>query len=135
STTGEARRITNDVVGYTSLSATRIGDVLVALQSRTFGNLWKMTGSDISHTQQITASGEFVRGFSWTPDGRFLFVSAVSGNSDIWLMNADGTGSVQLTANKGNFSDPFMTRDGRYIVAQQRDDRFNSHIFRMDADG
>ena len=34
---------------------------------------------------------------SWTPDGRIVYVSQESGNDDIWIMNADGTGRKRLT--------------------------------------
>jgi len=37
---------------------------------------------------------------SWTADGRrILFVSARDGNTEVYLMNADGTGQTRLTVN------------------------------------
>lgn len=73
---------------------------------------------------------------SWSPDGsRIVFESTRDGpDADIYVMNADGTGIVQVTRNDDPESTPVFTPDGRYIVwASERDG--NLDIFRMDADG
>jgi serine/threonine protein kinase len=131
---GETKPITNDVAGYNGLSATRDGRVLVSMQTRSIVDLWKTTGTDVSRAHQVTSSGELTY-VNWTPDGRFVFASTISGSSDLWLMNADGSGRTQLTRNIGSNDQPSMTRDGRYIVFMNRRDRFSTHIFRIDADG
>jgi eukaryotic-like serine/threonine-protein kinase len=134
-TTGTAKRITSDLTGYSRLSATHTGDVMVSLRVRSTADLWLMNGKDGSGARQVTSSGEFTSSFNWTPNGKILFASPVSGNLDIWTMNPDGTGRTQLTRNNGTNEDPWMTRDGRYIVFVNRLNFLNGHIFRMDANG
>jgi hypothetical protein len=42
---------------------------------------------------------------AWSPDGsRIAFVSTRSGTADLWVMNVDGTGLTQVTANQGSAS-------------------------------
>ena len=134
-TSGEPNRITNDVTGYWRLSATRNGDVMITLQSRTVGDIWSAQGTDLTKAKTLTSSGEFNQGFNWTPDGRLLFGSTVTGNIDLWMMNTDGTHRIQLTSNQGANSEPSMTSDGKYIVFLNRTGYWANHLMRMDNDG
>jgi TolB protein len=44
---------------------------------------------------------------SWSPNGRYILYSSTrSGRRQLWVMNADGTGQRQLTAEKMGASDP-----------------------------
>jgi Tol biopolymer transport system component len=53
---------------------------------------------------------------AWSPDGaRIVFVSTRSGGSNLYLMNADGTGVVALTGNAGGF-EPSWSPDGSRIA-------------------
>jgi eukaryotic-like serine/threonine-protein kinase len=134
-TTGNVKRITSDLTGYSTLSSTRAGDVMVSLRVRSTADLWLMNGKDGSQARQVTSSGEFTNGFNWTANGKILFVSDVSGNKDIWIMNPDGSGRAQITRNNGANEDAWMTKDGRYIVFVNRRNFNNGHVFRMDANG
>lgn len=59
----------------------------------------------------------------YSPDGsRIAFVSDRSGNDNLWIANADGTGLRQLshdTQNEG-FSSPAWSRDGRSVYVSRR---------------
>jgi eukaryotic-like serine/threonine-protein kinase len=127
--------ITNDRYGYSGVSVTAKGDVLMALQSKTPRNLWIVPNNDAFQAKQITSGGEIEGGVSWTPDGKLLFGSIAGGNRDIWMMNANGTDRRQLTVNQGNNGFASMTRDGRYIIFHSNRVDSTSHVFRMDADG
>jgi len=72
---------------------------------------------------------------AWSPDGRKLaFVSQRDGNSEIYVMNADGSAQENLTRQPASDSHPSWSRDGRRIVfVSRRDD--NSEIYVMNADG
>ena len=68
--------------------------------------------------------------------GRIAFHSELSGNFDIWVMNADGSDPVQLTTDPARDIEPDWSPDGRYIVfASQRDDPQNLQLYIMRADG
>lgn len=129
------KSLTSDLTGYSSLSATRNGDVLVTIQSRAMRDIWTLSGTDTSRIEQLTTSGEIAGGFNWTPDGSMLFSSLISGNPDIWLMDGDGGNRRQLTANHGANSWPSMSPDGRYIVFLSAVNCCDQKVFRMDADG
>jgi Tol biopolymer transport system component len=80
----------------------------------------------------------------WSPDGtRIAFVRAGEGHTNIWVMNADGTGQVNLTpgpfatgtpacpdSNGGYGVNPTWSPDGRRIAYAS-----NGEIMVMNADG
>jgi len=52
---------------------------------------------------------------SATPDGRYIvFVSNLSGTSQLWRMNSDGSNKTQLTTGEGVMS-PAISRDGKWV--------------------
>jgi TolB protein len=55
--------------------------------------------------------------FAWLPDGKIVFRSQADGGSNLWLMDADGSGRRQLTADaqvthRGLCTSP----DGKHVV-------------------
>ena len=130
------KQITNDLLGYEDLTATKNGDVLAAVQSGARFDLWLAPQYDASRARQITWSGALGAGIDWMPDGRIVFGSRASGDVDLWSMKPDGTGWKQLTSGSASNVWPVSSPDGRYIVFESnRISRFNYHIFRIDADG
>ena len=73
---------------------------------------------------------------AWSPDGsKIVFESTRDGpDADIFVMNSDGTGVVQLTRNEVPDSTPTFTPDGRSSVWASELDG-NLDVFRMAADG
>ncbi len=62
------------------------------------------------------------------------FQSDRGGNLDIWVTNADGSGTpTQLTTYAGNDQDPFVAKDGRIVFHSNRSGP--TKIWVMDADG
>ncbi len=67
------------------------------------------------------------------------FVSTRDGDKEIYVMNADGSGQMRLTADPGNDDSPFWSPDGSKIVF--RSDRLRdccdptSQVWMMSADG
>jgi Tol biopolymer transport system component len=68
------------------------------------------------------------------PDGKIVYVTEAGDSPEIWIMNADGAGSRQLTADTYLKSDPAVSHDGNYVFFTS----FQSgtpHIWRINADG
>ncbi len=71
---------------------------------------------------------------AWSPDGtKIAFASAREGSFDIYVMNADGTGTERLTSTKENDQHPTWSPDGRRIAFSRFTDV--DHLYMMDADG
>ena len=75
--------------------------------------------------------------FSWSPDGKKItFVSAgQDGNSDIHVMNADGSGLVNLTNSPEDDWEPIWSPDGKKITFVSVGQDRNSEIYVMNVDG
>jgi Tol biopolymer transport system component len=136
---GQARRLTNDVLDYDKVSLSADGRVLVIQQETIRTHIWVVPDGDTGRARELTfgaTTRDGTSGLAWTPDGRILFTSARSGAVDIWIMNADGTGVRQLTADTGGVNwRPRSTPDGRYIIFTSTRSGGKWNIWRMDADG
>lgn len=134
---GEVQRVTTDLSNYRSMSLTSDSKNLVAVQSDIRPYVWVAPDADAGRAQQITSgpgTGNDYWGFSWTPDDKIVYVSTLSGNQDIWIMDSDGGEQKQLTFDGHSDFDPAVSPDGRYIAfASQRSG--NTKIWRMDIDG
>lgn len=85
------------------------------------------------------ASGMAEENPIWSPDGsRILFERAVDGAKDIFSVNADGSGLVNLTAGApGDDNGPVWSPDGKYIafVSERNYTASGADMFVMEADG
>lgn len=71
---------------------------------------------------------------AWSPDAtRIAFASAREGSFDIYVMEADGTGTERLTSSSANDKGPSWSPDGRRIAFSRSED--GGHVWVMDADG
>jgi len=134
---GEARRITNDLSNYRGVSLTADSGMLVTVQAERLSGIWVMPTGATSRAQPITSAirqDGGVPGMSWTPDGKIVYGSRAGGNSDLWIMEPDGTRPKQLTVDAQNNFRPAVTPDGRSLVFVS--DRTGvPHLWRMDLDG
>ena len=132
---GEAHRITNDLNDYLSMSLAADSAALVTVNSEQVSNIWIAPNDDARRASQITFSKfDGLEGISWTPDGKIVYASGASGNLDLWMIEANGTGQKQFTADAGNNSHPSVSADGRYVVFMS-DRTGTNHIWRIDIDG
>lgn len=144
---GTAKRLTNDLNNYAGISlASETGD-LITIRYDQSSNIWitpiatqtralrNGTPIDTNQARQITSGATKYYGVSWTPDGRIVFSSDVSGRNDLWIMDQDGVNQKQLTADAGDNFQPTVSPDGRTIVfvSDRKDVRHN--LWRMDIDG
>ena len=82
-----------------------------------------------------TAAGvQFQTDPAWSPDGtQIAFASARGGSFDIYVMDADGTGTTQLTSSDANDRAPAWSPDGSRIAFSRSSD--GGHVWVMNADG
>ena len=134
---GEARKITQDLNDYTSISMTADSSVLVTVQEDAAANIWIAPDGDAGRATQISSVSGKMDGFSgvaWTPDGRIVYTSMAGGSEAIWIMDADGKNRKQLSTGENADFGPSVSTDGRYVVFLSERGR-NRSVWRMDIDG
>ena len=74
---------------------------------------------------------------AWSPTAqRIALVSNDSGNDEIWVINHDGSGALQLTRNAWEWDKhPSWSPDGRQIVFWSNQDTGRSQLWIINADG
>ncbi len=140
---GEAARVTNDVQGRddTSLGVTADGRTLVTVTEETLSRIEVVPPSgNTSQPMRLTsaeANQEGFNGFAVTADGRIIFSSFEGGQSDLWVMNTDGSGRQRLTSDPYFDRHPAISPDGRYVVfrTNRPDGAPVTRLWRMDIDG
>ena len=89
--------------------------------------------------ERLTDNTEEERGPSWSPDGaRIVFACRIGGGTadfEICVMNADGTGIVQLTNNTVADLTPTFSPDGQQILFHRGGVAGGQQLFTMNADG
>jgi TolB protein len=94
-----------------------VGDrILFASDSRGLVQLYKtdLVGKNLKAVTNLPA----IRGRSdWSADGKYIVTySGPAWNRELFLMNADGTNSHQLTPSGGNSQGPSFSPDGQWVV-------------------
>ena len=123
-------RLTNSAAVDTRPTLSPDG-TLVAWQSGS--QIWVMSNEG-TNKQALTSLGSNGAP-AWSPDGtKIAFESNRSGNYDIWVMNADGTGQTNLTNVAGNDVSAAWSPNGSRI-AFDSDRTGNRDVFTMLANG
>lgn len=114
---GAAQRVTNDTNYYVLTSLTSDSRTLLAGLHGNSAQIWLAPGGDSARARAVTTNGsDMPDAVSWLPDGRIVYGSQASGNFDIWVINADGSGAKQMTFDPLTDMYPAATPDGRYVV-------------------
>ena len=92
---GEAVPLTKDSESYSHLSLDNRSNILVSTQVKEDFQLQVFQMEDPSVNRILAAAGSVAYG----TNGKILFSSMMSGNDEIWSINADGSGQRQLTNN------------------------------------
>jgi len=98
----------------------------------TLGMYMYVINADGTNKKRLTTDGN---NSSWSPDGKkIVFDSERDGNSEIYIMNADGSHQINLSNNPANDWNPVWSPDGEKIAfVSDRDGNYEIYI--MNADG
>jgi Tol biopolymer transport system component len=118
------------------VSLSRDASSLVTVQQQESSSIWVAPKGNAAIARRISSSSgnlDGYRGLDWMPDGRIIYESNAGGSNEIWIMDADGGHTRQLTFAPPN-SNPRATLDGHtiYFVSGRTG---NDYIWRMGADG
>jgi Tol biopolymer transport system component len=130
--------ITNDFNDYTGLSLSTDSKYILTSQRSFNSNIWVAPSHHLEKGRYIT-SGSLTQdgaiGLSWSPDNKIIFSSKEpTGGNQLYVVNADGKDRKKITTGKDNKYWPVISRDGRYIAYNTRENE-NFKIWRMDNDG
>ena len=136
---GQTRRITNDLIAYDdlSLSATSNDKSLVTVQQQNGSSIWVVPDGNAVHAHPLIArtnSYDGIDGLAWTPDGRIVYTSLLTGHLNLWMADSDGSNSHQLTDSSATDSRPCVSPDGRYVVFTSNR-AGTGDLWRMDTNG
>lgn len=133
---GNVYKITNDLNDYSGVNLTANSDSLVTVQVDSRSNIWVADSKKRDAITAVTSgNADYGRsGLCFTADGRILFSSNRDGNSNLHIMNRDGTNLRQITNDLPVEAEPAVSPDGKFIVFSSNRDR-NFNIWRTDMDG
>jgi TolB protein len=131
---GEARTLTNDLSDYHLVSLSADASALVTVVSDITSNIWLVPNGEWSNGRQLTSSkSNGIGSTALLSDGRIIYESRIGGNSDLWIMDADGRNQKQLTDDAYDDRYALATPDGHHVVFLSA--RPGSQLWRMDMDG
>jgi uncharacterized repeat protein (TIGR01451 family) len=103
-----------------------------------------MDADGSNRTVLTNVSGEYITSFAWSPDSSKLIFSATAysndtSTSEVFVINADGTGRTNVSGTDGYNTDPAWSPDGTQISFTRAhyfpDSPSTSDIYVADADG
>lgn len=127
---GEVVPITKDSESYSRLSLDKEATKIVATQFKDNFQLrlLQIDNPPVNRTLADASSASFA------PDGKIYFSSGMSGNDEIWSINADGSSQRQLTSTSADESLPIVSRDNNsiFFVSNRTG---AAQVWRMNPDG
>jgi Tol biopolymer transport system component len=129
--TGEVQRLTKSSESYSALSLDKTASDLVSTRVEEDFHLKLFDAKDPAAASRALADGT---GVTFAPNGKIIFSSLMTGNDEIWSINADGSGKQQLTNDPADDRVPVVSSDGNWIFfASNRTGEVQ--VWRMNADG
>jgi Tol biopolymer transport system component/DNA-binding winged helix-turn-helix (wHTH) protein len=128
---GETRRITNDLVGYTTVSVG--GDVVMAGKVERQSRIWITNWPDPKPARQAIER-DIADAFVWTADGRIVYDTNDDGRLHLWMSDTAGGQRQQLSPDNADERQPDVSPDGKLITFLSKRSG-NLALWLMDADG
>ncbi len=127
---GDVEPLTKDSENYSHLSLDRQSSILVSTQIKQDFRL-RLFQMENPSANRFLADATRV---AYASDGRILFSTMMSGNDEIWSINADGSGQRQLTSNPAEDNTPMSSPvDDSIFFSSNRTGEVQ--IWKMRADG
>ena len=130
---GGKRRLTNSLNGHNSVSITADGKAIVTGEIYSRSAIWVSADLKPENAKPIMQNTGDTWGFGWTPDDRIVYVSDQTGDTEVWIMDADGQNAKALTNDRIFKSIPVVSPDGRHIVYSSAED--GGKLIRIDING
>jgi eukaryotic-like serine/threonine-protein kinase len=112
---GTQTLVNNDFNSYDSLSITADGKTFVGVQREFLLSVWTLSADNPSQAKRITEGKMEGVGVDWTPNGKLVYSSNLSGTFNLWQMNSDGTEKSQITNDTFSNIFPCVSLDGNSI--------------------
>jgi uncharacterized protein YjdB len=115
-----------------------VGEIVVASSRAGPGKfqLYAAERSNLAQFTKLSADTGSATDPAFSPDGsRIAFVSQRDGNAEIYVMNADGTGTTRVTNDPLTDGRPAFTPDGQTIVFHSSRTAAKQQIWAVNMDG
>ncbi|HEU4796168.1 MAG TPA: winged helix-turn-helix domain-containing protein [Pyrinomonadaceae bacterium] len=127
---GAIEPVTNDANFYEGVHLTKNGGKLVTTQVAELINVWGVDPASGSAPRKLTfGTKEGEGGVITLPNGQVVYTLEQNRHLDLWAINPDGTGAVQLTQAGAGF--PAVTADGKFLVYGSLRSGVR-HLYRLD---
>jgi eukaryotic-like serine/threonine-protein kinase len=127
----DVQLLTNDSETYSSLSLDKNAARLVATQTTRDFQLMRYSEGKPAERPRMLADATSV---AFAPSGKIYFSSVMTGNDEIWSINADGSSQKQLTNDRASDAGPVISPNSS-VVFFCSNRTGEAHVWRMNADG
>jgi len=129
---GERRRISNDLMQYTSVSVSADGKTIVGTQWDESSTLWAAPAGSPDLSRQITTGFmDGVHGLTILPDNRIVYTGDHAENWDLFIADMDGQNMRQLSFDGRYHDSPTACESGQSIV-YSTDSLGVEHLWKLD---
>ncbi len=115
---GTQTALNNDFNSYDSVSITADGKSFVGVQREFFLSIWTLPSNDSAQAKRISDGKIEGIGVDWTPDGKIIYSSSVSGKFNLWMINPSDGEKRQLTDDNFTNIYPCVSFDGKTVLFQ-----------------
>jgi len=129
---GERRRVSNDLMTYTSVSVSADGKSVVGIQWDSSVDLWAAPAGSPDAARQITTGfGDGGHGFAILPDNRIVYTGNHAENWALFIADMDGQNMRQLSFDGRYHNSPTACENGQSVV-YATDSMGVEHLWKLD---